>query len=167
MTKSIQLRSNDKGLRAFLSAVSFQLRGKRISRARRSVGSILLLDFGALLKIRSGDKVRSFGEWHLLVEMAPWTISKGKRILLTSGAPPSKIDKLVSPLLKGKLLEQFTVRQSGHMEMNFADNTKLNIKKQYSERYNNNWTLFYKGYWSISNADEKNRYQIQFGNSKK
>src|SRR5215831_281234 len=155
---TLRLRPNEKSLREFLKDISLQLRGKRLSRVRRSIGSVLLFDFGELGKF--GKKKRLFGEWHLLVLMASWIIVKKQKVLLSSEEPPSKIDEMISPLLKGRETKTFIFRRSGSLELTFTDGTKLNVKKTRIKNYRENWSLFCRDVWSVSNADENDMYRV-------
>src|SRR5215831_13290123 len=131
---TLRLRPNEKSLREFLKDISLQLRGKRLSRVRRSIGSVLLFD--------------------------SWIIVKKQKVLLSSEEPPSKIDEMISPLLKGRETKTFIFRRSGSLELTFTDGTKLNVKKTRIKNYRENWSLFCRDVWSVSNADENDMYRV-------
>lgn len=52
--------------------------------------------------------------------------------------------------------------QSGNLKIDFDRSITLEVKRMRDLEYPLDWALFYKGYWSVAAADEKNRYLIQF-----
>jgi hypothetical protein len=161
MKKTYLLGRNDPGLRALLGVAFLQLRGKRIIRARRSTGSVLLIDLGKLHSYSENGKARRRGEWRFLVWMSPWMISKGKRILLNSDKPPKTIDAKLPSLLVGREVQNVSIKPRGDFELDFDGNIKFSVRKHYDKKYNDNWTIFYKNDWSIANATEDDLYQVE------
>ena len=158
---TLSLLPDNKSVKTLLRAASMRLQGKRLSRVRRSIGSVLLFDFGRLTKFRRQGQQRVFGEWHLLVDMASWTVLKGRTVLLTSENSPNRIDQQIPSLLNRRTVKRLVIHQTGNLDVTFGDRTKLKVKKRSKRKYHTNWILFYKDCWSLSCADKIDDFQVQ------
>jgi hypothetical protein len=90
--------------------------GKRLSRAVRSHGSMLLLDFGHLTRgqgPRGRDHVR--GEWMLVVEWSDWSITAPGSLRVTDRSGYALIDKTL-PLLRKQPVCQLAFNANGRLD---------------------------------------------------
>src|SRR5262249_19814994 len=86
---------------AIASLISRRIVGKRLSRPRRSFSSMLLMDFGRLVKKPHPRRNYFGGEWTLLVEESSWIITVPGRGQITSDCEEEPIDKML-PALAGQ-----------------------------------------------------------------
>jgi hypothetical protein len=166
MRRQIHLPPHEKAVGAFLAAICTQIRHRKITRIRRSIGSVLLIDIGPMAQYLVENRRIRGGEWHLLVEMADWTIFRRGKEILNSGQEPKRIENGIEAL-KGRSIRQLVIRTNGQILFVTDRGIKLAIKKRYRRNYNQNWVLFYKNHWSLSNADNKDYFIFEIDTSDK
>lgn len=164
MLQTVHLPTDNKGLTVLACIIAQQFRGKLLSRARQSIGSVLLLDFGDLLNSKSGKRKRQFGEWHLLIEMASWRILKDGKDLLSSDDTTKKIRAEVGQF-EGGTVEKLVIRRNGNIHLLFENGVIIGVTKIYDRNHNHNWSIFYRDCWSLSNADRADQFVFECGTS--
>jgi hypothetical protein len=86
---------------ALSSLIASEVAGKPLSRALRSHGSMLLFDFGRLIKTPDSRKRYLFrGEWTLLIEWSDWAITAPGASRITSDSEQALIDNILPTLVK-------------------------------------------------------------------
>jgi len=160
MPRTIRLPADNKGLDALTFIIDQSLKGKAVSRARQSIGSVLLLDFGELFNSSQGKRKRKFGEWHLFVNMADWRISEDGKDILSSKDDTRKISVKIGKL-EGGVVKELVIRRCGNMRLSFENGMIIAIKKVYRRNNNHNWTIFYRDIWSFGNADSADQFTFE------
>lgn len=161
MSRRMRLVPSDNGLKALARVISAGLQGKRLSRARCSIGSVLLLDFGELQTVGEGKREREIGEWHLFVEMATWVISQHGKMFLTSDDESSKIKSTIAQL-EGGAVRETLINRKGNVRLKLENGFTINLFKENKVRYHHNWTFFYKEAVRLSNEDTTNSFEFMW-----
>lgn len=112
---------------ALSSLISSEVREKALSRARRSYGSMLLLEFGCLrsIPLRRG-RMSTIGEWTLVVEWSDWSISLPSSMTITEQSDEALIDRVLQQISKSKV-ETFAFTYRGRLHVQLADGTSLSV----------------------------------------
>jgi hypothetical protein len=102
---------------ALSSLISRRIVGKRLSRPRRSFSSMLLMDFGRLIR-KPHPKRRDYfvGEWHLLVEWSDWAMTVPGRGRITSESEEESIDKML-PALARQTVTRLDFNRNGRLAL--------------------------------------------------
>jgi len=159
MLSTIRLSSSDRGLKALTYVVISGLQGKKVSRARCSIGSVLLLDFGKLETVGKGKQKMEIGEWHLFIEMAAWAISKHGKAFLNSEDVSSEIKSTISRI-EGSVVRETTIGRNGNVRPTFENGYVIDISKKYKRRNDTNWAFFYREAWWLGHDDKARPFEF-------
>lgn len=148
-----KLERFDNGLQALLVGTALQIAGHKISRVRNSIGSALLIDIGSLSTSIQSGKPRSFGEWHIFVEMAEWTVVRSANRLASSKSDRSAIAEATLTLSDQKI-SWMAISVDGSIEAKFENGVVLNILNGHDAEHTHNWTIFFRDIWTLSSEGD-------------
>jgi len=137
---------------ALSSLISSEVVGKPLSRAARSHGSMLLLDFGHLTKTPGLRKRYLFrGEWSLLVEWSDWTITARGLPQVTSDSEQVLIDKTLPTLIK-QSVEHFAFNANGRITLRLKNGASFIVSGEGGPQKDrlSLWLLLRETNWSLA-----------------
>ena len=121
--RGLVLRERE-SIAAVWKVISSELAGKPLAAARRSHGSMFLLEFGQLTRVKDLDRTRYKGEWTLLVEWSDWIMEFANAPKLSAESDNALIDRTL-PKLRRKAVRHIMFDRRERLIIRLEDGTRL------------------------------------------